>query len=119
MTETSNVEKPSGVSLRSFSRGEESTLLDILKDAFGSFADVPRTRATLSSRRFDADGCFVAEENEAPIGWVAATRLPRDNWFVIRYLSVKQAMLRTDVAETLLVRAIKYVESKKPEFLRA
>src|SRR3989475_8017867 len=119
MAETVNIEKPTGVSVRAFSHGEESALLDVLSDAFGSFADVPRTKAVLSSRRFDADGCFIAEENGLPAGWVTATRLPRDNWFVIRYLSVKQAMLRTDMAETLLDRAIKYVESKEPEFLRA
>jgi GNAT superfamily N-acetyltransferase len=119
MTETSNVEKPSGVSLRSFSRGEESALLDILKDAFGSFADVPRTRAALSSRRFDPDGCFIAEENGTPIGWVAATRLPRDKWFVIRYLSIRRERFQTAIAETLLARVITYVESKGPEFLRA
>src|SRR5438132_12582753 len=107
MTETSIVEKPSGVSLRSFSRGEESTLLDILKDAFGSFADVPRTKAALSSRRFDPHGCFIAEENGVPIGWVAATRLPRDQWFVIRYHSAKQAALRTDVAKNRLGRTNK------------
>src|SRR2546425_7785591 len=91
MVDTVNVEKPTGVSVRAFSHGEESALLDVLSDAFGSFADVPRTKAVLSSRRFDADGCFIAEENGVPIGWVAATRLPRDNWFVIRYLSVRRA----------------------------
>src|SRR5207245_11411892 len=91
MTETSIVEKPSCVSLRSFSRGEESTLLDILKDAFGSFADVPRARAALSSRRFDADGCSVAAENEAPIGCGAPTRLRRDYWSVIRNLTIRRA----------------------------
>jgi len=119
MAETVNVEKPSGVSVRTFSHGEESTLLDILRDAFGGFADVPRTRATLSSQRFDADGCFIAEENGVPIGWVAATRLPRDKWFVIRYLSVRRTTLQTSIAETLLARAIVYVESKGPEYLRA
>jgi predicted N-acetyltransferase YhbS len=119
MAETVNVEKPTGVSVRAFSHGEESALLHLLADAFGSFADIPRTKAVLSSRRFDADGCFVAEDNGVPIGWVAATRLPRDNWFVIRYLSVKQAMIRTDVVESLLDRAINHVESKEPEFLRA
>ncbi len=119
MAETVRVEKQSGVSVRAFSRGEESALLDILKDAFGSLADVPRTRAALSSRRFDADGCFVAEENEAPIGWVAATRLPRDNWLVIRYLSIRRSRFQTAIAERLLARAITYVESKGPEFLRA
>jgi GNAT superfamily N-acetyltransferase len=119
MTETTNVEKPSGVSVRAFSHGEESIILDILSDAFGSFADVPRTKAALSSRRFDADGCFIAEENGAPIGWVAATRLPQDKWFVIRYLAIRRARFQNTVAERLLTRAITYVESKGPEFLRA
>jgi GNAT superfamily N-acetyltransferase len=119
LAETVNVEKPSGVSVRAFSHGEESTLLDILKDAFGGFADVQRTKGALSSRRFDADGCFVAEENGVPIGWVAATRLPRDKWFVIRYLSIRRTRFQTTVAERLLARAITHIESKRPEFLRA
>src|SRR5256885_3117069 len=119
MIETVSVEKQSGVSVRAFSRGEESTLLDILKDAFGGFVDVPRTKAVLSSKRFDPDGCFVAEENGVPIGWLAVTSLPRDKWFVIRYLSVRRARLQTTVAESLLSRAITYAESKGPEFLRA
>ena len=68
MAETLRVERPSSASVRAFSGGEESVLLAILKDAFGSFADIPRTKAALSSRRFDADGCFVAEENGVPIG---------------------------------------------------
>jgi GNAT superfamily N-acetyltransferase len=119
MAETVRIEKPSGVSVRVFSHGDESTLLDMLSDALGSFADIPRTKAALSSRRFDADGCFVAEENGALIGWVAVTRLPRDKWFVIRYLCVRRAMLNTAVAESLLDRAINYAESKGPEFLRA
>ncbi len=119
MAETVDVEKLTSVSVRAFSHGEESTLLDILSDAFGSFADVPRTKATLSSLRFDSDGCFIAEDNGVPIGWVTATRLPRNKWFVIRYLSVKPAKLQNKVVETLLARAITYVESKGPEYLRA
>src|SRR5712692_183779 len=118
MAATVHVKEPSGVSVRAFSHGEESALLDILSDAFGSFADVPRTRAALSSRRFDADGCFIAEENGVPIGWVAATHLPRDKWFVIRYLSIRRIRFQTAVAERLLASAITYVESKGPEFLR-
>ena len=117
--DTASLERPSRVTVRLFSYGDESALLDILTDAFSGFADVPRTRATLSSERFDPDGCFIAEENGAPIGWVAATRLPRDKWFVIRYLSIRPALLQTKVGESLLDRAIKYVESKGLEFLRA
>ncbi len=119
MAETVRVEKPSGVSVRTLSHGEESALLEILRDAFGSFADLPRTKAALSSRRFDSDGCFVAEENGVPIGWLTVTSLPRDKWFAIRYLSIRRARLQTTVAESLLSRAITYVESKRPEFLRA
>jgi len=119
MAETVRVEKQSGVSVRAFSHGEESALLEILRDAFGSFADVPRTKAVLSSKRFDPDGCFVAEENGVPIGWLAVTSLPRDKWFVIRYLSIRRARLQTTIAKSLLSRAITYVESKGQEFLRA
>src|SRR5437667_8160458 len=119
MAETVRVEKQSGVSVRAFSQGEELALLEILRDAFCSFADVPRTKAVFSSKRFDPDGCFVAEENGVPIGWLAVTSLPRDKWFVIRYLSIRRARLQTTVGERLLSRAITYVESKGPEFLRA
>ena len=119
MAETVGVEKLSGVSVRAFSQGEELALLEILRDAFGSFADVPRTKAVFSSKRFDPDGCFVAEENGVPIGWLAVTSLPRDKWFVIRYLSIRRARLQTTVGERLLSRAITYVESKGQEFLRA
>ncbi len=119
MTEAELSEKPLGVSSRTFSHGEEPTLLAILEDAFGTFADVPRTRAALYSARFDPGGCFIAEENKVPIGWVAVTSLPHDKWFVIRYLSISRATLQTTVAERLLASAITYVESKGPEFLRA
>ena len=119
MAATLRVERSSSVSVRPFSLGEEPVLLDILKDAFGNFADVPRTKAALSSRRFDVDGCFVAEENGVPIGWVAATSLPRDNWFVIRYLSIRRTTSQTQIAERLLGEVIAYVELKGPEFLRA
>jgi len=119
MAQTTHVEKLSGISVRAFSHGEESALLEILRDAFGSFADVARTKAVLSSKRFDPDGCFVAEENGVPIGWLAVTSLPRDKWFVIRYLSIRRARLQTTVGERLLSRAITYVESKGQEFLRA
>ncbi len=119
MAETVRVENQSGVSVRAFSHGEESALLEILRDAFGSFADVPRTKAVLSSKRLDPEGCFVAEENGVPIGWLAVTSLPRDKWFVIRYLSIRRARLQTTVGERLLSRATIYAESKGQEFLRA
>jgi GNAT superfamily N-acetyltransferase len=118
MESTVNVEKPN-VSFRKFSHDEQSSLLNILTDAFGSFADIPRTTAAFASHRVNSDNCFIAEENQRSIGWIVATSLPREKWFVIRHLSVRDALSRRKVAEELLERAIEYVESKTPEFMRA
>ncbi len=107
------------VKVRPHSRDDEPLLLNILNDAFGIFADTQRTRSAFSSNRFDKNGCFVAEENHIPIGWIAATRLPQDNWYVIRYLSARKSLDQTGVAENLLETAIRYVESKNPEYVRA
>src|SRR2546427_12140637 len=106
MAETVRVEKQSGVSVRAFSQGEGLALLEILRDAFGSFADVPRTKAVLSSKRFDPAGCFVAAENGVQIGLLAVTSLPRDKCAVIRYLSIRLARLQPTVGESLVDRAI-------------
>jgi len=117
--ETTLSPKTSNVSIRTYSANDEESLLDILLDAFGSFGDIQRTRATFSSKRFQPTGCFIAEENKQPVGWVAATSLPRDKWFVIRYLSVKKSAQQSAIARCLLSSAIAYVESKNPTFLRA
>jgi len=53
------------------------------------------------------------------VGCVAVTSLPRKNWMVIRYLAAKRALSRVYAVEKLLSRALQYVETKKPEFLRA
>ena len=106
-------------SLRPLRQGDEAVLLEILNEAYEEMLDLEDTRAVLSSRSFDHEACFIAEDEGAAIGSVAVTTLPKKNWFVIRYLAVKGAMSRIEVAERLLGRAIQFAESKRFEYLRA
>ena len=73
----------------------------------------------LSSRRFDPKACFIADDYEATKGWIATTRLPRDKWFVLRYLSVSRSSSDSQIAERLLNKAIEFVESENAEYVRA
>jgi len=90
-----------------------------LQDWTSGFIEIPGTKNVLSSSAFDPTGCFVAVDKGAIVGCVAVTNLPRKNWMVIRYLAAKRALSRVYAVEKLLSRALQYVETKKPEFLRA
>jgi predicted N-acetyltransferase YhbS len=104
--------------IRIFRPGEEPELLMLLAEAHGDHYDPAETRRVSSSARFDPAGCFIAEEHGASIGCVAVTRLPRDKWFVIRYLAVRNAQSRVQVARKLLERAVQHVRSQRPEYVR-
>ena len=90
-----------------------------LQDWTSGFIELPGTKNVLSSSAFDPAGCFVAVDKGSIVGCVAVTNLPRKNWMVIRYLAAKRALSRVYAVEKLLSRALQYVETKKPEFLRA
>ncbi len=90
-----------------------------LQDWTSGFIELLGTKNVLSSSAFDRTGCFVAEDKGSIVGCVAVTNLPRKNWLVIRYLAAKRALSRVYAVEKLLSRALQYVETKKPEFLRA
>ena len=90
-----------------------------LQEWTSGFIELPGTKNVLSSSAFDPTGCFVAEDKGSIVGCVAVTNLPRKNWLVIRYLAAKRAQSRVYAVEKLLSRALQYVETKKPEFLRA
>ena len=90
-----------------------------LQDWTSGFIEAPGTKIFLSSIAFDPAGCFVAENEGAIVGCVAVTNLPRKNWLVIRYLAAKNAASRVYVVEKLLGRALQYVETRHPEFVRA
>lgn len=105
--------------VRVFKPGEELELLALLAEAYGNHYDPAETRRVSSSAGFDAAGCFIAEEEGAPVGCVAVTELLRDKWFVIRYLAVRGAQSRVQVAQKLLEGAVEHVRSKGPEYVRA
>ncbi len=109
----------SETNLRTLRNREEDTLLEILESAFGFFHNATEVRALLSSNRFDSRSCFIAEEGDSPIGSVAVTRLPRDKWFVIRYLAAVRSEIRARVAEQLLAKALDHTKSRASEFVRA
>ena len=98
---------------------ELGTLPKNLQEWTSGFIELPGTKNVLSSSAFDPTGCFVAEDKGSIVGCVAVTNLPRKNWLVIRYLAAKRAQSRVYAVEKLLSRALQYVETKKPEFLRA
>ena len=105
--------------IRALRPGEEGTLLGILDSAFGPFHNETDARTLLSSPRFDPDACFIAEERGSPVGSVAVTPLPREKWFVIRYLAVGRTQRKSEIAEGLLVRAREYTKSRGAKFVRA
>jgi GNAT superfamily N-acetyltransferase len=90
-----------------------------LQEWTSGFIEPPGTKSVLSSSAFDPAGLFVAEDKGSIVGCVAVTNLPRKNWLVIRYLAAKRALSRVYAVEKLLSRALQYVETKRPEFLRA
>jgi GNAT superfamily N-acetyltransferase len=90
-----------------------------LQEWTSGFIELPGTKTVLSSSAFDPAGCFIAEDKGSIVGCVAVTNLPRKNWLIIRYLAAKRALSRVYAVEKLLGRALQYVETKKPEFLRA
>ena len=106
-------------SLRVLKPGEQETLLRILDNAYGLFHNETEVRAVLSSNRFDPNSCFIAEEHGSPVGSVAITKLPRENWFAIRYLAVGPIKNRTEVGESLLTRALDLLRSIGSEYIRA
>ncbi len=105
--------------IRALRPGEEETLLRILDRSFGLFHNETDARALLSSPRFDPNACFIAEESGSPFGSVAVTPLPRDKWFVIRYLAVGLAKGKSESAEGLLAKAREYAKSREARFVRA
>ena len=105
--------------VREVKANELESLPEAIHEWSSGFIEIPATRNLISSSAFDSAGCFVAEEDSAPAGCVALTRLPRKGSIVIRYLSTRRAVSHSEIVELLLARALEHIETAKPEFLRA
>ena len=105
--------------LRSFKPGDEAILTEILNGAFRGLEFLPRAKAALSSPYFNREASLLAEEDGSPKGLIAVFNLPRSNWFEIRFLAVRDALRRREIAEKLAAKVIGDVESEHPEYLKA
>ncbi len=108
---------PGSVTVNPMERQEQ--LLTVLSKAFGASYNETDTRATLSSSRFNPTDCFICEKDRLPIGSVAVTSLPRDNWYVIRYLAVTTSKNKKNLARSLAKTALKHAMTKGAESIRA
>jgi N-acetylglutamate synthase-like GNAT family acetyltransferase len=108
-------------SVRSFQPGDETTLVAVLNEAFqGLEAFSPQgLEALICSPSFNADGFFLAEHDDLVQGCVGVMNLPRKNAFELRYLAVREAFQNRVTADELVRRALEYVESRGPEYLKA
>jgi hypothetical protein len=106
----------SGLSIRRFEPEDEASLLQLQTAAFRELEYLPRVKVGLHS--LDAAGSFIAEKDGSPIGCIGLFKLERPGWFETRNLAAKGPAY-LDVARELLARAVEYVESIHPEFLKA
>ncbi len=105
--------------IRAIRPDEYVALFSFLSNVYGRFHSPHETRRQLSSRHFDPSGCFVAEHQGSIIGCVAVTGLPREKWFVLRYLALRDASQGTDLAKQLVQKAVDFARSHHAEYLRS
>ncbi len=105
--------------MRNFRAGDEDALVRLLTECFGSIEHLPRVRIDLSGADPNRQGFFVAERAGSPVGCIAVVGLPRKNWYVLRYLAVRDAFSNLEIAAELIQKAIANVEAGGYEYLKA
>jgi predicted N-acetyltransferase YhbS len=109
----------SGIAIRACQPGDEQTILDLLKNSFGSLEYIPRVKAEISGQYFVREGSFVAEKNGSTVGCIGLRHFPREKWLDIRYLAVKDSESKASLAQNLVAKATHYADSKRCETLKA
>ena len=77
------------------------------------------TKRQISSGLFNPENCFVAENENQIIGSIAVTKLPRDGWFVLRYLALEEGTTNDDLGRRLVQTAVESAKSQNAEYLRS
>lgn len=110
-----------GEGIRRFQPGDETALVTVLNEAFQGLEAFSRQEleALTCSPSFNADGFFLAERDGLVQGCVGVMSLPRKNAFELRYLAVREAFQNRVTADELVRKALGYVESRGPEYLKA
>src|SRR2546426_11016543 len=69
--------------VRNVEPNEMAALPKNMQDWTSGLIELPGTKSVLSSTAFAPTGCFVAEDKESVVGFVAVTNFPRKYWRVI------------------------------------
>jgi len=110
-----------GKGIRNFQPGDEAAVVAVLNEAFQGLEafSLQGLGALVSSSSFNADGFFLAERDGLVQGCIGVMNLARENAFELRYLAVRDALKNRTTADELVRRALEYVESRGPEYLKA
>jgi GNAT superfamily N-acetyltransferase len=114
-----DMQQVSGVTVRSCRPGDEDVFFGLLKNCFGSLEYVPRVKAEMSGPYFIREGSFIAEKNGSAIGCVGLRSFPREKWFDIRYLAVRDSDSKVLLAQNLVAKAVQCADSNHVEALKA
>lgn len=105
--------------MRDFRTGDEEVLMRILRESFGSIEHLPRVRSDLARIDPSRQGFFVIQKAASPVGCIAVVRLPRKNWYDLRYLAVRDAFSNLEKSSELIQKAVADVEARGYEYLKA
>jgi N-acetylglutamate synthase-like GNAT family acetyltransferase len=90
-----------------------------MEKCFGSLELIPRVRLGVAGPYFSPEGSFVAEKNGMAVGCIGLVKLPRANWFELRYLGVIPDEPSPTVADKLLEMSMHFAKSIGAERLKA
>ncbi|MBO0888508.1 GNAT family N-acetyltransferase [Candidatus Bathyarchaeota archaeon] len=102
--------------IRAFEPSDEPEFLETQRVAFRGLEYLPRVKVGLLA--LDHEGSFVAERDGSVIGCVGLFKLERPGWFEVRNLAVKD-LHPEKLAVDLLAKTSDYLDSKRPEFVKA
>jgi N-acetylglutamate synthase-like GNAT family acetyltransferase len=107
------------VVIRPFRKGDEPLIPAIMEKCFGSLELIARVKLGVAGPYFSPEGSFVAEKNGEAVGCIGLVKLPRLNWFELRYLGITSDEPSPIVAEKLLEMSMQSAKSMGAERLKA
>ena len=107
--------------LRTFRQGDEQLVLSLVNSAYRNLEQLSseRLKSLTSPPYFNADGFFIAEDEETPLGCVGVFNLLAPGYFLMQYLAVKEAFSHLPIVDGLIQAAVNYAFLKQPKLLKA
>jgi len=107
--------------VRSFRKGDEKSFPNLVNIAYRNLERLTqdRVKRLTSSPYFSADGFFIAEKHDQPVGCVGVFNLPAKGYLETRYLAVVDAWSNRAVVDSLVDTALRFSASKRCRLLKA